>query len=90
MSPTVIKVCDGHACKKNLSQYTFDRAAAELKIEGDEGGVSPDGKVSLEKCACQGKCAKGPTVSIEKFGSKKFHEYTSPVEIGNILKNIKK
>ncbi len=86
---TVIKVCDGPTCRKNLSQYTFDRAAAELGIEENEKGKSADGNVLLEKCVCMGKCSKGPMVGVQRSGSTKQHERVTPVEMGNIIRNTK-
>ncbi len=88
-APTNIKVCHGHACCKNFSNYTFDRALDELKIDNPEGGTNPSGKVSLEKSACQGRCKDGPTVVIER-GNKQVHTRVNSLEMGKILKTIKK
>ncbi len=87
---TTIKICHGHACTKNLASYTFDRAKSDLDITDAEGGQNPKKKVKLEKCACQGRCKKGPIVVVERNGRPSHHEYTNPIEMGKIIKQIKK
>ena len=85
---TQIKVCHGHACCKNFSNYTFERATEDLQIEGFEGGISKSGKVSLEKSSCQGKCKDGPIVVIKK-GNPVVHTHVNSLEMGKLLKHIK-
>lgn len=74
-------------CKKNLVSYTFDRAKSDLGITDEDGGISKNKKIKLEKCACQGHCAKGPTVVVEKGGQSFTHQYTNPIEMAKLIKN---
>ena len=87
-----LKVCHGHACACNFSKYTFERAKNDLDLESDEGGTTPDGKITLTKCPCQGNCAKGPTVIVEQDGRKEVHSKTDPTAMATIIKkpNTKK
>ncbi len=84
-----IKVCHGHACLKNLSNYTFDRAKSDLGITEEDGGISENKKIKLEKCACQGRCDKGPIVVVEKGGQSLYHQNINPIEIAKIIKQNK-
>ena len=87
---SIIKVCGGVPCGKNLAQYTFFRAAKELGLDEKLGGTTSDDKITLQKCACMGKCAKGPIVKIQQSGNTKFHEKVTSVGMGQIIKTLKK
>ena len=63
-----ISVCLGTACYVRGSGNIMDRLTQKLGIE--EGGITPDGKFSIEACRCLGACGLAPvmTVNGEVFG----------------------
>ena len=63
-----ISVCLGTACYVRGSGGIMDRLTQKLGIE--EGGITPDGKFSIEACRCLGACGLAPvmTVNGEVFG----------------------
>ena len=63
-----ISVCLGTACYVRGSGDIMDRLTQKLGIE--EGGITPDGKFSIEACRCLGACGLAPvmTVNGEVFG----------------------
>ncbi len=63
-----ISVCLGTACYVRGSGDIMDRLTKKLGIE--EGGITPDGKFSIEACRCLGACGLAPvmTVNGEVFG----------------------
>ena len=72
-----ISICLGTACFVKGSQNLLDRAKERLKIE--PGGVTPDGKFSLDDVRCVGACGLAPVfmVNDEVYGNatvKKFDE----------------
>lgn len=83
---TQLKVCHGHACRGRCSEFTFDRLAAELKVDPEQGGVSKDGKYELSRCLCQGHCAKGPVLVVERGDHKTIQDYASPIEAAKVVK----
>jgi len=84
--PTQLKVCHGHACRGRCSAFTFDRLAAELKVDPEEGGVSADGKFELSRCQCQGHCASGPVLVVERGDHKNIIDHASPIEAAKVVK----
>lgn len=72
----LIKVCTGHACSQNFSQYTLERAEAE---------AAKNPKIKVETCGCQGNCERGPTVVIEQGGKKTVHNFMNGVELKKII-----
>ena len=73
-----IKVCTGHACKGRMSEYTLERAKSEIKKTGKD--------ITVERGCCQGRCAKGPNIVIERNGKQEIKHNVSPVEMGKIIK----
>jgi NADP-reducing hydrogenase subunit HndA len=72
-----ISVCLGTACYVKGSQKILDRAKERLKIE--PGGVTEDGKFSLDDVRCVGACGLAPVFMIndEVYGNatvKQFDE----------------
>ena len=57
-----ISVCLGTACYVKGSGDIFDKLKEKLGIEG--GGITPDGKFSLEDCRCIGACGLAPVMTI--------------------------
>lgn len=84
--PTQLKVCHGHACRGRCSEFTFDRLAAELRVDSEQGGVSSDGKFELSRCQCQGHCARGPILVVERGDHKNIIENVSPIEAAKVVK----
>jgi NADP-reducing hydrogenase subunit HndA len=72
-----ISVCLGTACYVKGSQKILDRAVERLKIE--PGGVTEDGKFSIDDVRCVGACGLAPVFMIndEVYGNatvKQFDE----------------
>ncbi len=63
-----IGVCLGTACYVKGSQNVLDKVKEILGI--DIGGITPDGKFSLEATRCVGACGLAPVMTInnEVFG----------------------
>ena len=57
-----ISVCLGTACYVKGSQKVFDKISELLGI--GEGGITPDGKFSLDSCRCVGACGLAPVMMI--------------------------
>ena len=57
-----IGVCLGTACYVKGSQGVLDKIKEILGI--DVGGVTPDGKFSLEATRCVGACGLAPVMTI--------------------------
>ncbi len=64
-----IGVCLGTACYVKGSQTVLDKVKEILGI--DVGGVTPDGKFSLEATRCVGACGLAPVMTIndEVYGN---------------------
>lgn len=57
-----IAVCLGTACYVKGSGELLDEISKELGVEN--GGISPDGKYSLEASRCIGACGLAPVLTI--------------------------
>ena len=57
-----IMVCLGTACYVRGAGEIFERLSSLLGVEN--GGVTPDGKFSLEACRCIGACGLAPVLMI--------------------------
>ena len=57
-----ISVCLGTACYVKGSQKVFDKISEILGI--GEGGITSDGKFSLDSCRCVGACGLAPVMMI--------------------------
>ena len=57
-----IMVCLGTACYVKGSRAIIDKLAELLNIP--VGGITPDGKFSLEACRCLGACGLAPVMTI--------------------------
>ena len=57
-----ISVCLGTACYVKGSEKIFEKLSELLEVEN--GGVTPDGKFSLESCRCIGACGLAPVIMI--------------------------
>ncbi len=58
----VIKVCSGTACHVRGGESLLQALQTELKV--NPGGMTEDGKFSLEQVACLGCCALSPVMVI--------------------------
>lgn len=58
-----ISVCLGTACYVKGAQQVLDRIQHDLNIP--VGGVTPDGKFSLDACRCIGACGLAPVMMID-------------------------
>ncbi len=63
-----ISVCLGTACYVRGAGAIMDRLCEKLGIQ--PGGITPDGKFSIEACRCLGACGLAPvlTVNGEVYG----------------------
>jgi NADH-quinone oxidoreductase subunit E/NADP-reducing hydrogenase subunit HndA len=75
-----ISVCMGTACYVRGSEKVLDEFKRRLEI--NVGGVTPDGKFSLDSLRCVGACGLAPVVLV---GGKVYGRVT-PAEIDKILK----
>jgi NADP-reducing hydrogenase subunit HndA len=57
-----ISVCLGTACYVKGAGDIFNSLKKKLGIEA--GGITPDGKFSLEDCRCIGACGLAPVLTI--------------------------
>lgn len=57
-----VSVCLGTACYVKGSDKIFEKLSELLALEN--GGVTPDGKFSLESCRCIGACGLAPVIMI--------------------------
>ena len=74
-----ISVCMGTACYVRGAEKVVDELKKELKIE--VGGITPDGKFSLDCLRCVGACGLAPVMSI----GDKVYGRIDPKEIKGIL-----
>ena len=74
-----ISVCLGTACYVKGAEKILDALKSELKIS--EGGVTPDGKFSLDVLRCVGACGLAPVMTING----KTYGRLVPEEIKKIL-----
>jgi NADP-reducing hydrogenase subunit HndA len=58
-----ISVCLGTACYVKGAQQVLERVEHDLNIP--VGGVTPDGKFSLDACRCVGACGLAPVMMID-------------------------
>ena len=58
----LVRVCLGTACYVKGAEKILDALKSELKIS--EGGVTPDGKFSLDVLRCVGACGLAPVMMI--------------------------
>lgn len=58
-----ISVCLGTACYVKGAQQVLDRIQHDLGIP--VGGITPDGKFSLDACRCIGACGLAPVMMID-------------------------
>lgn len=57
-----ISVCLGTACYVKGAQDVFDKISEMLGIQA--GGITPDGKFSLEATRCIGACGLAPVMTV--------------------------
>ena len=70
----------GTACFVKGSQNLLDRAKERLKIE--PGGVTPDGKFSLDDVRCVGACGLAPVfmVNDEVYGNATVKQFDEVID----------
>lgn len=75
-----ISICLGTACFVKGSQSLLDRAKERLGIE--PGGVTPDGKFSLDDVRCVGACGLAPVfmVNDEVYGNATVKELDEVID----------
>ena len=74
-----ISVCMGTACYVRGAEGVLEELKKELKI--DVGGVTPDGKFSLECLRCVGACGLAPVMLVDE----KVYGRLEPKQIKGIL-----
>ena len=77
-----IKVCMGTAC--HLAGGELVLKAAERKLEIEIGGITPDGRFSLERVACVGCCALAPVMLIGEVVRPKM----APVKVAEVIESF--
>lgn len=76
----VIQVCLGTACYVRGGQEILERLRKELQV--DIGGVTPDGRFSLEVMRCAGACGLAPVMRVDND----IHKRVNPSQVLEILK----
>ena len=59
-----ISVCLGTACYVKGSGDIYNKLQEKLGISG--GGITPDGKFSLDACRCIGACGLAPVLTVNE------------------------
>ncbi|MBU0600555.1 NAD(P)H-dependent oxidoreductase subunit E [bacterium] len=75
----LVRVCMGTACYVKRSDEVLEKIKQELKIE--VGGMSEDGRFSLESVRCLGACGLAPVVVVDNV----THGAIDSVKIMNIV-----
>ncbi|MFH1450309.1 MAG: NAD(P)H-dependent oxidoreductase subunit E [bacterium] len=75
----LVRVCMGTACYVKRSDEVLEKIKQELKIE--VGGMSEDGRFSLESVRCLGACGLAPVVVVDND----THGAIDSVKIMNIV-----
>ena len=75
----VIQVCMGTCCYVKGGQRLLDTLKKDIALE--PGGITPDGKFSLETVRCLGCCGLSPVMAI----GDDVHRKVKPSEIKDIL-----
>ena len=75
----VIQVCMGTSCYVKGGQRILDTLKKEYKLES--GGITEDGKFSLETVRCLGCCGLSPVLAI----GEDVHRKVKPSALDNIL-----
>ncbi|MDP2952891.1 MAG: NAD(P)H-dependent oxidoreductase subunit E, partial [Chloroflexota bacterium] len=76
----VIQVCMGTCCYVKGGGRILDTLKRDFALE--PGGITPDGKFSLEEVRCLGCCGIAPVVAI----GGDVHRKVKPAEMNKILK----
>ena len=77
-----ISICHGTSCHVNGSVDIAQIFKDEFRI--DEGCITPDGLVSLERVACLGCCSISPVISIND----KIYGYLTRKKVEKLIKKI--
>jgi NADH:ubiquinone oxidoreductase subunit E len=75
----VVQVCMGTSCYVKGADKIMDTFKRDLNLE--PGGITPDGKFSLEIVRCIGACGLAPVVAINSD----IHGKVKPASLKNIL-----
>lgn len=78
-----VSVCLGTACYVRGSGTILDRIQTKLGIEA--GGITPDGKFSLDATRCIGACGLAPVMTINED----VYGRLTPEDIDGILEKYK-
>ena len=78
-----ISICHGTSCHVNGSVDISKIIRDEFGI--NEGGITPDGLVSLERVACLGCCSISPVIAIND----KIYGHLNRKKVEKLLKKIK-
>ena len=75
----VISICTGTACYVKGASDVL--TAVEKKLGIKPGGITPDGKFSLDACRCVGACGLAPVIMINND----VYGRLTPDQVGAIL-----
>jgi NADH-quinone oxidoreductase E subunit len=79
-----VRVCQGTACHLEGSERLTEAVSRRLGI--DVGQTTPDGRISLEKVKCLGKCGEAPLVMVDE----EFYGCTGVDRLAKIIKPLRK
>lgn len=75
----VIQVCKGTSCYVKGGQKILDRLKKDYNLE--PGGITPDGKFSLDMVRCLGCCGLSPVIAV----GDEVYRKVKPSHLKNIL-----
>ena len=79
----VIQVCMGTSCYVKGGQRILDNLKKDIRLE--PGGITPDGKFSLETVRCLGCCGLSPVMAI----GDDIHRKVKPSTVKDILSSYR-
>jgi len=59
-----VRVCQGTSCHLEGSERLTEAMSRRLGV--NPGGTTPDGRISLEKVKCMGKCGEAPLLMVDE------------------------
>jgi NADH:ubiquinone oxidoreductase subunit E len=80
-SPLTAAVCTGRSCSERMSSYILLRLQREF--------VNKENEAIITTCLCQGKCAEGPTLTINGEITTRHNPISASEELKRRIKKAK-
>ncbi|HNV94945.1 MAG TPA: NAD(P)H-dependent oxidoreductase subunit E [Bacteroidales bacterium] len=78
----IVRVCQSPVCHSMGSETLFDFIEKEWDLK--PGNTTPDGKITLEKTECLGRCGKAPSMMVNET----VYTDLSPEKLKEIWSNL--